>query len=495
MGKSQIFLYFCLSFIGGIFLNSMIVISQLFILGFLILGILLITVFGKYKKITVAGFCFLFLTAGIWRYQIVESQIPDITEQNIAFTGIVSEESDIREKHIKLTIKTEAVPGKILVSAGRYPEYQYGDKLKISGRLEKPPVFDKGEEDKSSSSPFAIAREFNYRDYLKKDGIFAVMVFPAIELVGQNFGSPIYEFLFSFKDKFKEAVQKFISPPQRGILEALVFGDEGGISKAWKEKLNITGTRHIAAVSGMNITIISSLIFNFLLWLGLWRQQAFYLSLVLLVLYILMIGAPASAVRAGIMGILFLTAQHFGRMSAAASAVVFAAALILALNPLLLRLDVGFQLSFLAIMGIIYLQPAFSSFFKKLANPKFFPLRTTLATTLSAQVFTLPILVYNFGYISLLSPITNILIVPVLAPITILIFVFGLSAMILGPLGYILSWPTWLSLTYIISIIDGFSKLSFVSLILENIHWAWLIIAYLTLGCLTWQLNKKEKIW
>jgi competence protein ComEC len=244
----------------------------------------------------------------------------------------------------------------------------------------------------------------------------------------------------------------------------------------------------------MNITIISFLILNFLLLVGFWRQQAFYFTIFLLILYILMIGSPASAVRAGVMAGLFLLAQHLGRMSVAQRAVVFAAAFMLFLNPLLLRLDVGFQLSFLAIMGIIYLQPTFSDFLKKIPNFQFFPLRTTLSATLSAQFFTLPILIYNFGYIPLISPITNILIVPFLAPITILIFVFGLSGTIFSLLGYIFSFPTWLSLTYITKIIDFFSKISFTSLTFERVSWIWLIISYLILGFLTWRLQESQKL-
>ena len=181
-----------------------------------------------------------------------------------------------------------------------------------------------------------------------------------------------------------------------------------------------------------------------------------------------MIGAPASAVRAGILGGLFMLGQHLGRFSVGSRATVFAAAFMLLLNPLLLRVDIGFQLSFLAILGIIYLQPIFGNIFKKIPNPKFFPLGLTLTTTLSAQVLTFPILIYNFGYISLVSPITNILIVPIISPITILIFVFGMFAMIFLPLGFIFSWLAWLGLTYIIFIIDFFSKFSFAKINIQN---------------------------
>lgn len=488
MTSSKILFYFCLSFIGGIFLNS-------FLLGFLqgtretlllpglILGLIFISVFWKYKNLVVCGFCILFLVLGILRYQSVESRINNNElrklndlDQNITLVGIIIDEPDIREKSIKLTVSTSNT--KVLVTTWRYPEYRYGDKLKIVGLLETPPVFE----------------GFNYQNYLKKDGIYSVMSFPKIELIGQGFGNSVMRILLSFKNKFKETARTFISPPQVGILEALIFGDEENISAAWKDKLNFTGVRHIAAVSGMNITIISALLLNLLLAFGFWRKQAFYFSVFLLILYILMIGFPASAVRAGIMGGLFMAAQYFGRLSAASRAIVFASTIMLFLNPLLLKFDVGFQLSFLAMMGMIFLQPAFLDFLKKIPNPKLFPLKTTLSATLSAQVLTLPVLIYNFGYIPLISPIVNILIVPFLAPITILIFIFGAFGIIFSPVGFILSWPTWLSLTYITEVIDIFSKIPFASLKLENISWSILVISYLILTPIIWRIQENQKL-
>ena len=235
--------------------------------------------------------------------------------------------------------------------------------------------------------------------------------------------------LISFRQKLEESLEKILSLPQSAILEALLFGKEENISKQWKEKLNLTGTRHIAAVSGMNITIISNLILGFLLWLGLWRNQAFYLSIILIIFYILMIGAPASAIRAGIMAILFLTAQHFGRLSSASRAIVFVATLMLWQNPLILRWDIGFQLSFLATMGIIYLQEILSEKLKKI--PDFLQLRSNLSATLAAQIFVFPILIYNFGQISIISPLTNIFILPLIPVITILGFIFFLNSEII----------------------------------------------------------------
>ncbi len=318
------------------------------------------------------------------------------------------------------------------------------------------------------------------------------MSWPKIELLSKDQGNPVYKYLFAFKNKLKEGVNKAMSPPQSGLLEALFFGDEQNISQEWKDKFNITGTRHITAVSGMNITIISALILNFLLLLGFWRKQAFYIAVILIILYILMIGAPASAVRAGIMGLIFLSAQHFGRASAASRAIVMASTFMLAQNPLLLRLDVGFQLSFLAVMGLIFLQPIFSELFKKIPNN--FQLRYALAATLSAQIFTLPILIYNFGRMPITSVFTNILIVPTLSFITILGFIFSFAIIIFYPLGLVLSWPAWLILSYILKIIDFFSKISFATIEVKNANWFWFVPFYLILIFAIWRKKESEKL-
>jgi competence protein ComEC len=491
MTASKIFLYFCLAFVGGIFLNSIFRMPPFFLLGILIFSLMLISVLWPFdklrvnenkKKITVLGFCLMFLVLGIWRHQSVESQITksklqtnNDSGETIFLTGVISEEPDIRQNSIKLTVDTGQ--GKVLITTSRYPEYQYGDELKIIGKLKTPAEDIEG---------------FNYREYLSKDGVYSVADWPKIELLAKNKGNFVYQNLFKFKNKLKASANQVMSPPQSGLLEALFFGDEENISQEWKDKFNLTGTRHITAVSGMNITIISALILNFLLALGFWRGQAFYLAVILIILYILMIGAPASALRAGTMGLIFLAAQHFGRVSAASRAVVFASAFMLFLNPLLLLLDVGFQLSFLAIIGLIYLQPMFSDILKKV--PDAIQLRSTLAATLSAQIFTLPILIYNFGRLPVTSPLTNILIVPTISFVTISGFIFSLSGLVFYPLGQILSWPAWFLLTYITKVIDFSSKIPFATLEIKDIPWFWLVVFYLILIFFIWRRQESQKL-
>ncbi len=433
MTSSKILFYFCLFFIGGVFLYSL-------------------------------------------NVDIQSNQLKEYFDKEVSLVGVVVEEPDKRQGTTKLTIQIEGLEEKILITKWHYPQYEYGDKLKIKGILQEPQIFE----------------GFNYKDYLAKDKIFALTYQPKIELIEKNQASSLKRFLISVKNKLKTSLNTIMPMPQSGFLEALLFGDESNISNEWKDKLNFTGTRHIAAVSGMNITILCFLLSDFLLSLSFWRNQSFYISVILISFYILMIGAPASAVRAGIMAIAFLTAQHFGRISTGSRIIVLSATIMLIFNPLLLVFDVGFQLSFLAIIGLIYLQPILLNLFKKI--PDVFQLRYNLSGTLAAQIFTLPILIYNFGQISIISLLANILILPLLPAITILGFIFSMIGMVWELLGQFLSWPAWFMLSYLIKIIDWFSKISWANLIFQNVSIFFLLFCYFVLALIIWRIQESQKL-
>lgn len=499
MTKSKIFFYFCSSFIFGIFLNSIIIKSQLLELGFLfvifgfVLAIILISVFWKQKKIVLIGFCLIFLIFGIWTHRTAELRIINSAlkqynnlENSVVLTGTIIKEPDIRENSIQVVLKVDSINnidlssnrvGNILIFASRYPEYKYGDKLKVIGRLENPPVFE----------------TFNYRDFLSKKEIYSIVRGPKIELLDQDSQKTtilIRGKILDFKTKLREVIYSNLSPPQSSILGAMLLGDKSRISDKLKNKLNIVGLRHITCVSGMHIAILTAILMSFLIGLGLWRQHAFYITVILMVLFITMIGFQASAIRAGIMGLLFLAGQNFGRKSFSPRAIVMAAAIMLAINPLLLLNDIGFQLSFLAVIGIIYFLPVFQKWFRKI--PNIFQFRNILAMTLSAQIFTLPILIYNFGYFSLISPISNVLIVPFLPYIIGSGFLFALTGIFSQTLGWILSLPCWFLLTYLVKILNFLSQ-EWAIKVIENVHWIWLMLSYLVLGIIVWRISKNRE--
>jgi len=256
MTLSKIVLYICLSFIGGIFISSFFSVPFFIIGELFVLGIFYSLLFFKKKPILAFGLCLIFLSFGILRYQTVlnnfeTQEIKDFINfsEQTEFVGKVIKEPDIRQDNINLLINVEKIiinkidismSGNILVTANRYPEYQYGDKLNIRGLLKEPHVFE----------------DFNYKDYLRKDNISAVIYYPDISVIEDNSLSfNFYKKILGFKNKLRKTIRQNLSPPQSSILSAVILGDKKNISDEWKEKLNKTGVRHITAVSGMHIPV------------------------------------------------------------------------------------------------------------------------------------------------------------------------------------------------------------------------------------------------
>jgi len=502
MTPSKILFYFCLSFILGIFFESLIKIPQIFVCGILILGIILILVslflsFPRKRESRVnaqnsgfrvkpgmtgiLGFCFLFLAIGALRMQVSEFDIlnDELSKYNgagkIMLTGIVSGEPDIRDTFQKLKVKV--ADSVVLVTTDIYPKYNYLDTIKITGKLETPQETD----------------DFSYKNYLMKDGIYSVMFYPKIESTGKANGGPasaVYDKILFLKQKIRDSIEHNFSPPQSSILEGTILGDNGAMSQDLKNKLNITGLRHIIAVSGTHIVILSSIIMYLLIMTGLNRGKAFYFAIAFLCFYIILIGFPASGVRAGIMGGLYLLAQKLGRQSMGIRVVVMACAVMLLFNPLLLFYDVGFQLSFLAVIGLIYLEPIFIRIIKIFTKKKGENIVKIISTTFAAQVFTLPILIYSFGNISFVSPITNLLIAPAVYWLMIFGFLTAFVGIFSATLGWIVSVPCYFVLQYFLWIIDFFSQ-PWAQKTLENVHWACLIIFYLAIIFVTRYLYQK----
>lgn len=493
MGVSKIFLSFLLSFIGGIFTASFFNIPELLIYEFFILGILYIGIsfvqknFLFKKAILVFAVCLIIFGLGIVRYQIVDKNFENAelkrfndTSDIVEVLGTIMKEPDIRDSNTKLTIDVEELnnvemEGRVLITVENDFFYYYGDKLKIRGLLKTPKVFE----------------DFNYQEYLKKDNILAVIYRPQIELVSRNQRSSLYSKILFLKNKLRKPLYQILSSPQSSILGAILLGDKQRISSQWKEKLNIAGVRHITAVSGMHIVVLSAILISLFIGLGLCRRRALLVTLIALWFYILIIGFQPSAIRAGIMASFLLLSERIGRLSTSSRTMIFTGALMLLIKPFLLRYDVGFQLSFLAVMGIIYLGPIFKNWLRFIPEEKFIGLRSILAMTFSAQIFALPILIYNFGYFSLVSPFTNVLIIPILPYIMITGFLFVIFSFTCPPLAWVFSLPVYFLLSYLTLIVSFFSKISWAGLTFQ-ISWFYLLIFYFILIYFVYRVSKKQ---
>jgi len=257
------------------------------------------------------------------------------------------------------------------------------------------------------------------------------------------------------------------------------------------ENFSKTGLSHIVAVSGFNVTIIAEYLIILGIFLGLWRKQAFWFAITGIFVFVLAVGFPSSAIRAGVMGSLLLWAMKNGRLANSFNAIIFAAAAMLFLNPLLLRWDIGFQLSFLASLGIVELSPFWEKFvFKKI---KFGGIFENVLLTLSATVFVLPILMYNFHIASIISLLANFLVLSVIPLSMLLVFLTSLAGLIWQPLALPFAWITFLPLKYIIEIVNYLAKMEWSSVEVNNFGVGWLIFWYLMLFSIIFMMKIRER--
>jgi competence protein ComEC len=484
MTKSHVFLFFSLSLISGIFASSFFyprILEKFFLLIALVFVLILLFVFYKNKPVMLAGFCGLFFLIGFWLTEGRLEGLKNLDQDGKNFSGIVvvSKEPQIKDRlqNIILNPQDKNFQGqKILLTVSAFPEYAYRDKLKVDCTLKIP-------ENKENT--------FDYRMYLAKDKIFYLCKSPKIEIVGKAKNNNFFSWVLSIKNKFKQNINELLPSPQSGLLSGLLLGGTESLPEKAKDDFSQTGMTHIVAVSGYNVTIVAEYLILLGIFLGLWRKQAFWFAILGIAIFVFMVGLPSSAVRAGVMGSVLLWGMKNGRLGNSQNAIVFAAAVMLLINPLLLRWDIGFQLSFLATLGIIYFYPVLENYLIK--KQKVGGLREIIFLTLSAQIFVLPIILFNFEKLSLISPLANLLVLPII-PITMLLgFLATLCQFFLPFLAQILSWPVFILLKYEVGTISFLAGLKFSSLEIKNFSWIGVVIWYMILAFIIYKAKSQKR--
>ncbi len=497
MSPSKTLFYLCISFVAGITLASLVVIPQIFVWGIFLLGLAIITISFLVNKnfAVVAGFCVLVLVLGMMRFQITQftidnNQLRKLNDapDKITLVGQISDQPDVREALQKLTVATQkmivngkssSIQGNVLVTVNT-GTYHYLDTILITGKLKTPAVFD----------------DFNYKNYLLKDNIYSVMDYPKIQLVSSKHSYTIfsysYEKILFFKEKLKTAMAYNFSGHQLMLLQGVLLGENTTMSQDLRDKLNAAGLRYLTAISGVHIIVISMILMSLFLALGFWRGQAFYFSLAFIWLYVALTGFTASGIRASNMGSIFLLAQKLGRQNTSARTITLAAVIMLLQNPLLLLYDVGFQLSFMASLGIIYFKPLLEGVIKIVTKEYSPHVVEMLSVTLTAQLFIAPIMIYNFGNVSLVAPLTSLLILPIMPLLMITGFLSSVAGIFSSGLGWVVSLPCWFLLMYFLKILDIFSQ-PWALATLPNISALWLVGYYAIVVFLIWYLQKYKK--
>src|SRR3989344_1575820 len=495
--KSEILFFLLLAFAGGVFAASVFAVSQNIILIAVALSIGIIGVSAYHNTFSRAGIlagALLFVFAlGIIRFNYVSlsksilSQFSDIeagsspSSKNsggasrgvaVLLRGYIDDEPAykngkaqiiFRVKQIILRGEVFRVDERTIISANVFPKYQYGDFLEINGALKTPQNFD----------------DFDYVNYLKKESVATTMSFPKIKTDGA----------------VELGLSRSLAEPNASFVNGILLGSRQEIPEKLKEAFNKTGTSHILAVSGYNITIIAEAV----LWALVWffrRRKAFWLSAGLIILFSIMTGASASVARAAIMGLLLLFASGYGRLSDAKNSIVLAGAAMVFLNPMILIFDVSFQLSFMAVLGLAFVYPLLNYKTEKISKiagqiGEFVKsLKEIILMTLSAQFFVFPLLVYYFKNLSLVSVVANVLVLPFVPAAMLLGFLFGLAGIIFVPLGRIVGFAAWAITAYQIKVIEFFASLPFAS-VAVSFTWVALIIIYPILFFGLWRMKKR----
>ncbi len=474
MTKSKIFLVLSLSFISGIFLASFFKLDAFLFYALAVISVIIVTLGYKNKIALIVGLAILFLALGIWRTQSDLQKIAEnnLDGKNISENVVVAKEPEEKDNYKNIVVKTEEGL-KVLVRANINSDINYGDELKIECALKIP-------ENKE---------DFDYKMYLAKDKIFYLCQGAKFEKTGNNRGNKLYAGILNLKNKMAGNINRVVPYPESALGSGLIFGGSGDLPKELKNNFSRTGMTHIVAVSGYNVTIIAEYLILFGIFFGLGRKQAFWFAIFGIILFVTMIGLPSSAVRAGVMGSLLLWAMKNGRLANSWNAIIFAGAVMLFINPLVLRWDIGFQLSFLAAIGIIALAPFWEKVFIK--NHKALGFSEIFFLTFSAQIFVLPVILYNFQTLSVVSLAANLLIFPVIPVSMLLVFLTAVAGLIFTTLSLPFAWLAYLPLKYEVWIIETLGGLTWASKPIKSFGWQGFFLWYLALGLAVYLLKKK----
>lgn len=298
-------------------------------------------------------------------------------------------------------------------------------------------------------------QELNYGDVLLVEGEVIKSSFnnPKIKVIGS---SNWRKTLFNVRESMREKIFEYFSEPQASLLAGITLGSKEELPESFKDSLIQTGTIHVVVVSGYNISVVAGFLVGLSRFIK--RRYATIFALFVIAFYTLLVGAEPPAVRAAIMASVTFSAVTLGKQKIPLYSLAIAAIVMILISPIVIT-EVGFQLSFLATMGIILFQKQLLKLLSFL--PK--PFSEDLSTTVAAQSLVVPVIFYHFGSVSAISPVANATTLWTIPIATVLGFIFIGSSFILPVLAQVVSWLTWSFLLIFTSLISIFSKLPIAS--------------------------------
>ncbi len=404
----------------------------------------------------------------------------DAQPVTVTLIGVIVGDPDPRDRQTQYRVRAQSlvmadrelpVSGLALVQGPRYPVQAYGDQVRITGKLQTPPILE----------------DFDYRAYLARQGVHSLLRQAQLEVLASGGGNPIWAGLYALRGRAAAVIPQLMPAPASSLAQGILLGIDREIPKDLYERFNLTGTSHIIVISGSNISLVAAMLASLATRL-LGQRRGVWLVLGGLTAYVFLVGADPAVVRAGLMGALAVIALHLGRQSEALTSLAAAVFIMTLINPLDLW-NVGLQLSSLATLGLIL----FSTPLKEGAERRLVRLlpsqrarqavgllNDALLVTLAANITTLPLIVYTFHRLPIISLLTNMLILPAQPPV----MVWGGAALLLGlaspllPIARVIALVPWLCLSYTAAIVRWSSDLPGASLELPRFGAGWMWASY-----------------
>jgi len=496
-------IYLSIAWAAGILLGSQFHLPAWSVAAGLIPLVLLIPFRNRLKPIVTVSACLVLFCGGVVRYQasVPEHYAWQVASYNdggaVTLKGTVATAPDIRDTGTRLTVrvneintggKWQTVSGNVLIFASLYPEYEYGDVLELDGKLETP----------------LSSGDFDYKGYLAGQGISSVMYYPRLEVTGHGAGFRPLGWIYSARKALAGKIAQVLPEPQAALAQGIVLGIRAGIPASVNDDFVRTGTAHILAISGQNLSIVAGLFIAAGIWLF-GKKRYFYVWLALAATwgYALLTGMSAPVVRSAIMLSLFLCADLLGRQRSVLPALALTAAVMLAFTPRLLW-EASFQLSFLSMLGLALVAPPMQSFGRDFISKRLGEegilvrslnwLTDSLAVTVGVILVIWPVIAHYFGVFSIAAPLANLLILPALPPILVTGALASALGLIALPLGQVVGWLAWLFTSYLLAVTHVLAGLAAASITTGAINPAWIWGYFAVVALALWLYRIRQRV-
>ena len=355
---------------------------------------------------------------------------------------------------------------------------KYGDKIEFYLEYEKP----------------STARNymgFDYSNYLKTKKIFGTVNLKEedVEIISHDNSNIILRKIYELRNLMKTKIEKLLPKETSGLCLGMLIGETSGIEENMQEDFRDSNLSHILAVSGANVSYIIVSITYIFNKMCLRKRLSKIISIILLILFMLLTGCTSSVNRACIMAILMLIAELLYRKSDVYNNLAISALILLIINPYSL-LDIGFQLSYMGTIGIVFLHDKIGNFIKinnKIVN-YFFEM---IAVTTCANLAIIPIMMFHFNTISLTFYFSNIIVGPILGIVVIIGFIMFFISLIFTPISSLIAIVLNLMLKFIIKIAEITANMPFSKITIITPSFFFIIVWYLIIISISYKQKVK----